>query len=206
MSPSCEESKIPDIEGAITRDLQTFSIRQQNEDTIRKKYDKWVLPLVWILFILSYLDRGNIGNAKTAGAQVTLELSSSQWSWVLLSFYITYTCLEWLVICWKVFPAHIYVAFLCFGWGTAAMMTGLVRNLAGLIACRILLACFEAGFGAGVPYYLSLFYTRRELGLRLSFLLGSSPIANCVAGAMAYGITHIKSNLEPWRLLFLIGL
>jgi hypothetical protein len=33
---------------------------------------------VWILFILSYLDRGNIGNAKAAGAQLTLGLSSSQ--------------------------------------------------------------------------------------------------------------------------------
>jgi MFS family permease len=86
------------------------------------------------------------------------------------------------------------------------MLTGIVHNFAGLIACRIALACFEAGFGAGVPYYLSLCYKRRELGLRLSFLLGSSPIANCVAGAMAYGITHIKSDLEPWRLLFLIGL
>ena len=39
-----------------------------------------------------------------------------QWAWVLLSFYITYTCLEWLVLCWKIFPAHIYVALLCFGY------------------------------------------------------------------------------------------
>ena len=78
--------------------------------------------------------------------------------------------------------------------------------MGGLIACRVLLAVFEAGFGSGVPYYLSLFYKRRELGTRLSILLGSSPIANCIAGAMAYGITQIKSPLEPWRLIFLIGM
>ena len=77
--------------------------------------------------------------------------------------------------------------------------------MGSLIACRVLLAVFEAGFGAGVPYYLSLTYKRRELGTRLSVLLGSSPIANCISGAMAYGITHIKSSLEPWRLIFLIG-
>lgn len=54
------------------------------------------------------------------------------------------------------------------------------------------------------PYFLSLFYQRRELALRTSILLGMSPLANCFAGALAYGITHIKHHLEPWRLLFII--
>lgn len=85
------------------------------------------------------------------------------------------------------------------------MLTGLVKNLAGLVTCRVFLAIFEAGFGAGVPYYLSLAYKRRELAFRLSILLGSSPIANCIAGAMAYGISQINSHLEPWRLIFVIG-
>ena len=84
------------------------------------------------------------------------------------------------------------------------MCTGLVHNMGGIVACRVVLAIFESGFGAGVPYYLSLSYKRRELGTRLSILLGSSPIANCIAGAMAYGITHVNSSLEPWRLIFLI--
>jgi MFS family permease len=86
------------------------------------------------------------------------------------------------------------------------MCSGLVQNLAGLIACRVGLGLLEAGFGAGVPYYLSLCYKRRELGMRLSILLGSSPIANCISGALAYGITQIKSHVEPWRLIFLIGM
>ena len=77
--------------------------------------------------------------------------------------------------------------------------------MSSLIACRVLLAVCEAGFGAGVPYYLSLCYKRRELGLRVAILLGSSPIANCIAGALAFGISRIKSHLEPWRLIFLLG-
>lgn len=54
------------------------------------------------------------------------------------------------------------------------------------------------------PYFLSLFYQRRELAFRVSLLLGMSPLANCFAGALAYGITHIRNSIEPWRLLFLI--
>ncbi|PMD62800.1 uncharacterized protein K444DRAFT_610815 [Hyaloscypha bicolor E] len=77
--------------------------------------------------------------------------------------------------------------------------------MASLVACRSLLGIFEAGFGAGAPYFLSLFYQRRELGLRVSVLLGISPLANCFASALAYGITHIHTSWGAWRYLFIIG-
>lgn len=85
------------------------------------------------------------------------------------------------------------------------MCSGAVFNFAGIITARIFVGVFEAGFGAGVPYFMSLVYKRKELGLRLAILLGTSPIANCIAGAMAYGITHIQSSLESWRWLMIIG-
>ena len=78
-------------------------------------------------------------------------------------------------------------------------------NLAGLCACRGVLACFEAMLATGPPFYLSTFYQRNELGLRMSLLLGSSPLANCFASALAYGIVQIKSDREAWRWLFIIG-
>jgi hypothetical protein len=71
------------------------------------------MPVVCCLYVLSYLDRGNIGNAKTAGAQEALNLSSDDWSWVLNSFYIAYILFEWTTMLWKIFPAHIYVSILC---------------------------------------------------------------------------------------------
>lgn len=78
--------------------------------------------------------------------------------------------------------------------------------MAGLVACRAFLGIFEAAFGAGAPYFLSLFYRRRELGFRVSLLVGMSPLANCFASALAYGITQIQGPLEPWRYLFIIGM
>lgn len=43
-----------------------------------RQLDIHLMPLLCVLFVLSYLDRGNIGNAKTAGAQADLGLSSVQ--------------------------------------------------------------------------------------------------------------------------------
>lgn len=90
-------------------------------------------------------------------------------------------------------------------WGAAAMCSGAVHNLAELIVCRCFLGVFEAAFSAGAPYFLSLFYQREELGFRVSFLLGMSPIANCFASALAYGITQIHHSISSWRYLFIIG-
>jgi MFS family permease len=86
------------------------------------------------------------------------------------------------------------------------MCSGAVHNMTQLIVTRIFLGIFEATFGAGAPFFLSCLYKRRELGLRMSILLGMSPLANTFASSLAYGITHIKGSLAPWRLLFIIGM
>jgi MFS family permease len=90
-------------------------------------------------------------------------------------------------------------------WGVAAMCSGAAQNKAGLITSRAFLGFFEAAFGAGAPYFLSLFYQRRELGKRVAMLLGMSPLANCFASSLAYGILHIRARILGWRLLFIIG-
>lgn len=86
------------------------------------------------------------------------------------------------------------------------MCSGAVNSFGELLLCRGLLGLFEAVFGCGAPYFLSLFYQRKELGFRISMLLGMSPLANCFASALAYGITQIGGPLEPWRYLFIIGM
>ncbi|KAB8232009.1 major facilitator superfamily domain-containing protein [Aspergillus alliaceus] len=204
-------NEVKDLEALHLEEAQSNAKEAYNvyvppaeQSSIRRKFDRRVLPLVCILYILSYLDRGNIGNAKTAGIDKALRLNDAQWAWVLYAFYICYIVFEWTTVLWKVFPAHIYIAILCVCWGAAAMCSGAVNNLTELIVCRCLLGIFEAAFGAGAPYFLSLFYQRKELGLRVSMLLGMSPVANCFASALAYGITRISNSIEPWRLLFII--
>jgi len=72
------------------------------------------------------------------------------------------------------------------------------------MALRFLMGAFEAGFGPGVPYLLSFFYRRHELGLRCGLFLSAAPLANTFAGALAYGITSGHAALANWRLLFLV--
>lgn len=68
---------------------------------------------------------------------------------------------------------------------------------------QVVMAWFET-HNHDRPYYLSLFYQRRELAFRTSLLLGMSPLANCFASTLAYGITQIRGSIEPWRLLLIV--
>jgi sugar phosphate permease len=62
----------------------------------------------------------------------------------------------------------------------------------------------EAGYGPGIPYLLSFFYLRHEVGFRCGIFLSAAPLANTFAGALAYGITSGHSALAKWRILFLV--
>lgn len=65
------------------------------------------------------------------------------------------------------------------------MSSGAARNMAELIVTRCFLGIFEATFGVGAPYFLSLLYKHQELGLRMPFLLGMMPLANTFASSLA---------------------
>lgn len=57
---------------------------------------------------------------------------------------------------------------------------------------------------AGIPYLLSFFYLRHEIGVRIAVFLSAAPLATTFSGALAYGITSGHSHLANWRLLFLV--
>ena len=91
-----------------------------------------------------------------------------------------------------------------FGWGLVSNCQAGVHNWSGLVAIRFLLGAFEAGFGPAVPYYLSFFYLRHEVGMRIGLFLSAAPLATWFAGALAYGITSGHPSIAPWRVLFLV--
>jgi len=79
-------------------------------------------------------------------------------------------------------------------------------SFSGMMAARFFLGLFEAGYGPGIPYLLSFFYLRHEIGVRIGFFLSAAPLATCFAGALAYGITSgdDEGRIANWRLLFLV--
>ncbi|KAH8814833.1 MFS transporter-like protein [Xylogone sp. PMI_703] len=185
--------------------LNAVHITPEMEARVVRKLDTRLVPLVMGLYLLSYLDRSNIGNAKIAGMQQQLNLSSGDYDWLLTIFYIAYIVFEWFALMWKVVPPHIWATFCVVGWGVVATLQAATYSFSGMMAARFFLGFFEAGFGPGIPYLLSFFYLRHEVGLRIGFFLSAAPLATCFAGALAYGITSGSGHpVANWRLLFMV--
>ncbi|KAL1621667.1 hypothetical protein SLS56_009065 [Neofusicoccum ribis] len=175
------------------------------EKRVVRKLDFHVVPLVMALYLLAFLDRSNIGNAKIAGMEEDLELEGDRYDWLLTIFYISYIVFEFQAIMWKIVPPHRWAAWCVFGWGLVATVQAATHNWQGMMALRFLMGMFEAGYGPGIPYLLSFFYLRHEVGSRQGIFLSAAPLANTFAGALAYGITAAKkSAIARWRLLFIV--
>ena len=91
------------------------------------------------------------------------------------------------------------------GWGSMSILQAATHNFAGMMALRFLVGVFEAGFVPAVALYMTFFYHRREMGLRYGLFIAFSPLANCFASALAYGIVHAKTSIQNWKLLFIVG-
>ncbi|RHZ57934.1 putative MFS transporter [Aspergillus thermomutatus] len=174
------------------------------ERRVLRKLDLRVPTLLGFLYLLSLLDRSNIGNAYIAGMKQDLRLSGHRYSWLLTIFYISYTLFEFLALMWKIIPPHRWAAITVLSWGIVATCQAAAQSWEGMMALRFLLGMAEAAFGPGTPYLLSFFYRRHELGLRCGLFVSAAPLANTFAGALAYGITSGHSKLANWRLLFLV--
>ncbi|KAI9733920.1 MAG: hypothetical protein M1834_002575 [Cirrosporium novae-zelandiae] len=209
------DNKIDPVRCDPEKDLETLEIGDSqiaprpridpmSEQRVVRKLDWRIPPLVAALYLLSFLDRSNIGNAEIAGMKEDLNLHGDRYEWLLTIFYISYIIFEPLVLMFKILPPSYWATFVVFGWGLIATLQCVVQSWEGEMVCRFFLGAVEAGFGPGIPYLLSFFYLRHELGFRIALFLSAAPLASTFAGALAYGITSGHSHLANWRLLFLV--
>ena len=87
--------RIAAIDGAVANpavSLETFQHLELKK--ILWKMDVRIVPVLTILYLLAFLDRGNIGNAKIEGLAEDLHLTGGQYNWALTAFFFTYCAFE----------------------------------------------------------------------------------------------------------------
>ncbi|KAI1476045.1 DNA-repair protein rad2 [Daldinia eschscholtzii] len=182
----------------------TFGV---DEKKLLRKLDLHIIPLVMLLYTFSFLDRVNIGNARLYSMETDLGLVGNQFQVAVSIFFVTYLLFEVpsnLVL--KPLTPSRYIAFIAFGWGVIAMCTGFVHSYGALIAVRVILGVVEAGLFPGLNVYLTFFYTKQELALRVGYLFVSAAIAGALGGLLAYGIGQMAgiAGYNGWRWIFII--
>ncbi|KAI6041658.1 MFS general substrate transporter [Pisolithus marmoratus] len=194
----------PDVSSAPK--LHQVSLGPEQERKLWRKIDLHLLPIIVMMYLLSFMDRENIGNAKLEGLMTQLNLTGSRYNVALSVFFISYGLFE--------FPANIILQFvrpsrwlsgIMFAWGIFMMSMGFAKTYAQLVAIRFLLGVAEAGFFPGVVFLLTMWYPRYKLMYRIALFTGAAGAAGAFSGLFAYGISFMNvGHLEGWSWIFII--
>ncbi|PYH71114.1 MFS general substrate transporter [Aspergillus vadensis CBS 113365] len=195
------------MDGGDSNDSALSLLDEKREKHLIRKIDLHIIPFVVLLYLFSFLDRVNIGNARLYGMEEDLGLVGDQYQIAVSILFVTYCLFEVpsnLVIK-KLRPSR-YIASISVMWGIIATLTGITQNYGGLIACRILLGVVEAGLFPGMVTYLTIFYSKREIALRTGYLFSSAAAAGAFGGLLAYGIGFMDgvAGLRGWRWIMII--
>ncbi|RVX69314.1 hypothetical protein B0A52_06908 [Exophiala mesophila] len=172
-----------------------------------RKMDWVLLPFLSLLYLLSFLDRTNIGNARLAGLEKDLGMSGLDYNVALAVFFPFYVLVEPIsnLMLKKTRPS-LWIPFIMVWWGIVTTLMGLVHNYTGLLVARAALGITEGGLFPGVTYYITLWYRRHECGLRMALFFSAATAAGAFGGLLARGINEMSGigGKSGWAWIFIL--
>ncbi|KAJ7250041.1 major facilitator superfamily domain-containing protein [Mycena haematopus] len=179
------------------------------EKKLVRKLDTRLLPTIFLIYIMNYIDRNGITTARLKGLEQ--DLGYLQYSVVLSILFVSYCPAQIPSNMVKLFRPSWYIGFCVMGWGLTSLLTGVTKNYGGIIACRIFIGLPEAAFYPGAIYLLSRWYTKKQLAFRsptlYTLLLSGLLLSNAFGALIAAGILANMEGVRGirawrWYLLF----
>ncbi|KAF5627085.1 major facilitator superfamily transporter [Fusarium sp. NRRL 52700] len=186
---------------------KTIEERQAIEKKLMWKVDLALIPWLSFLYLLSFLDRTNIGNARLAGLEVDLGMVKGDYNNALTIFFVSYAVVEPATnaLLKKITP-RLFFTLIILTWGLIMTLMGLVTNVKGLLVARFFLGMAEAGLFPGVNYYLSCWYKSSEIGIRSSIFFSAAALAGSFGGLLAAVIAKMDGigGKPGWAWIFIL--
>lgn len=178
-----------------------------NERALIRKLDITILPALTLLYLLSFLDRSNVGNARLEGLAKDLHMSGDEYLTGLTLYFIGYVIFE--VPCnivLKLWTPRAWLPTLTLVWGVVATLMGITQSRDGFFVVRFFLGVAEAGLFPGIVFYLSMWYKRNERHYRVALFFSAASLAGAFGGILAWGIAHMRGvgGYAGWRWIFIL--
>ncbi|MGB2888569.1 MAG: MFS transporter [Candidatus Acidiferrales bacterium] len=165
-----------------------------------------ILPFVFLLYVVAFLDRINIGFAALT-MNKELAITSQQFGLLAGIFFFGYAIFEVPsnLLLHKI-GARIWIARILITWGILATLTGFVHTVHQLYVVRFLLGLAEAGYLPGIVLYLTYWFRRREQAQAVALFLTGLPVTS-ILGAPVSGLIldHVHwLGISSWRWLLVL--
>jgi D-galactonate transporter len=192
---------------SITLDSAPKAPDTAHEDAVFRKVVLRIVPFLMLCYIVSYLDRVNVGFAKL---QMSADLAFSEAAFGLGAglFFIGYFLFEVPsnVLLQKV-GAKVWIARIMITWGLVSGAFMFVNNEATFYILRFLLGVAEAGFYPGVILYCTYWFPSHRRARVIAMFMSAIPIAGILGNPLSGWIMDRFDNvsgLAGWQWMFVL--
>jgi MFS transporter, ACS family, tartrate transporter len=182
-----------------------FDKSKSSGAAIYTKIRRKLLPFLFILYVVAYLDRINVG---FAALQMNRELGLSEavFGFGAGIFFIGYFVLEIpsnLVL--QRLGARVWISRIIISWGVVAISMMFTRGARSFYLLRFLLGAAEAGFFPGIIFYLTRWFPSHERARAISLFMTATQIAGLIGGPFSGLLLSMTGlwDLAGWQWLFL---
>lgn len=183
----------------------TIASKSQAAITNAKIY-KHLMPLLIIVYIISFIDRTNIGIAR-ASMSIDLGLSATAYGLGAGLFFLTYSTMEIPsnLIMARV-GARFWITRIMFTWGVISAGMAFVTGPTSFYIMRLLLGAAEAGLYPGIILYLTYWFGREERARAVGMFLLGVCIANIVGAPLGGALLMLDGigGMHGWQWMFIV--
>jgi sugar phosphate permease len=211
--PTTESDSVTNEKVAIKSDqhhdvnVESAGWDESSTKKLIRKVDLTLIPFLALLYLLSFLDRTNIGNARLDTLEEDLNLGPLQYNDALAVFFPFYVAAEIPSnMAMKRFRPSIWIPSIMVAWAVCTTLMGIVQNYTGLMICRSALGIAEGGLFPGITYYITMWYRRHECGLRMAIFFSAATAAGAFGGLLARGLMELRgvAGLSGWQWIFIL--
>ncbi len=167
---------------------------------------KRLAPWLMTMYVVSFLDRANIGFAKQA-LESSEGINERVYALAAGLFFISYSSFGFPsnLILHRI-GAKVWIAFLMVGWGLLSMATMFVTGPTSFYVLRLLLGVMEAGFFPGVILYLTYWFPNHVRGQMMGLFYLGVPLSLILGGPLSGLLLDMPrlGGLQGWQWMFLV--
>jgi ACS family tartrate transporter-like MFS transporter len=165
-----------------------------------------LVPFLFLLYIVAYLDRINVGFAALQ-MQRQLGFTDAVYGLGAGMFFAGYFFFQVpsnLVL--QRVGARRWIALLMMVWGVISASMVLISGPRSFYALRFLLGAAEAGFFPGVIFYLKSWFPAQARARTVARFMTAAPLAGVLGGPVSGALLglHRKAGLAGWQWMFLM--
>jgi MFS family permease len=178
---------------------------------LRKRLDWHILPLLFLLYTLQFIDKNSLGASSILGIFQDAHLTVNQFNNLSSAFYIGYIIFVY-PHAWAMqhFPIGKYIAVNIFLWAIFIGLHPLCHRYGPLFGLRFLLGASEGCITSGIMTIISMFYDRTEIGERIGWTFQCNGVATILSAMVGFGVSHVGVNAKParwhWYMIITAGL